>query len=392
MEKFSTRDGQPLRVTLVHDWLTGMRGGEKVLELLCTRFPDAPLWTLLHVPGTVSETISHRVIHTSPMQHLPWVRSKYRHYLPLFPLMAELTRVSDCDIVISSSHAVAKAMVKKGDAGRPLHICYIHTPMRYVWDRFDDYFGPRKVGNILSHYVFRPIAKMLQWYDLRTVDRVDKFIANSQFVADRVRRLYGREAEILAPPVDVQRFARVARSPEDWYLIVSALAPYKRVDEAICACAALGRKLKIIGSGPERKRLEALARDRGGEVEFLGFVGGEELASYYGRAKALLFPGIEDFGIVPVEAIATGCPVIALQKGGVLDSMTDTTAVFYASETVEGLVQAIRDFELRSFDERELRRRAAQFSRERFLAGLEEILAAVLQTTEHRQLVYATYN
>ena len=392
MNNFPIEGSEGFKVTLVHDWLTGMRGGEKVLELLCQRFPQAPLWTLLYVPGTVSDTISNRTIRTSPMQWFPWARSKYRNYLPLFPLIAELTRVSDADLVISSSHAVAKAMVNKSDFGRPLHICYIHTPMRYVWDRFDDYFGPSKVGALFSHAVFRPIAKMLQWYDLRTVDRVDKFIANSRFVAERVRRLYGREAEILPPPVDVQRFARIVRAPEDWYLMVTALAPYKRVDEAICACAALGRKLKIVGSGPERKRLEALARERGGEVEFFGFVGEEKLGDYYGRAKGLLFPGIEDFGIVPVEAIASGCPVIALKKGGILDSMTDRTAVLYSDESVEGLVQAIRDFELRSFDERELRRRAARFSPEKFLAGFEDILAEVLKETAPRVLAYGTYN
>ena len=174
--------------------------------------------------------------------------------------------------------------------------------------------------------------------------------------------------------------------------MVTALAPYKRVDEAICACAALGRKLKIVGSGPERKRLQVLARDRGGEVEFLGFVQDEELAEWYGRAKGLLFPGIEDFGIAPVEAIAAGCPVVALKQGGILDSMTDRTAVLYSEESVEGLVQAIRDFELRSFDERELRRRAAQFTPERFLAGFEEILAEVLPGMALRDLAFGTYN
>ncbi len=392
MGKLSAYESQPLKVTLVHDWLTGMRGGEKVLELLCRRFPQAPLWTLLYIPGTVSDTITGRMIHTSPMQRLPWVRSKYRQYLPLFPLMAELTRASDADLVISSSHAVAKAMVRKDEAGRPLHICYIHTPMRYVWDRFDDYFGPSRVGAFLSAAVFRPIAKMLQWYDLRTVNRVDKFVANSRFVAERVHRLYGREAEVLPPPVDVQRFARVTRLPEDWYLMVAALAPYKRVDEAICACAALGRKLKIAGSGPERKRLQALARERGGEVEFLGFVPDQELAEFYGRARGLLFPGIEDFGIVPVEAIAAGCPVIALKQGGILDSMTDRTAVLYSEESVEGLMQAVRDFELRSFDERELRRQAAKFAPEKFLAGFEEILAEVLSGTARQEMAFGTYS
>ncbi len=392
MGKFCIEGSEALKVTLVHDWLTGMRGGEKVLELLCTRFPDAPLWTLLHVPGTVSESISHRSIRTSPMQWLPLVRSKYRHYLPLFPLMAELTRVSDADLVISSSHAVAKAMVKKSRGRRPLHICYIHTPMRYVWDRFDDYFGPQKMGKIISGSIFWPIARMLQWYDVRTVDRVDKFIANSRFVAERVRRLYHREAEVLPPPVDVQRFARIARSPEDWYLMVTALAPYKRVDQAICACASLGSKLKIVGSGPERKRLERLAAERRADVEFLGFVSDEELANFYRRAKALLFPGIEDFGIVPVEAIAAGCPVIALKKGGVLDSMTAQTAVLYNSETVDGLVEAIREFELRSFDDSQLRRRAARFAPEKFLAGFEEIMAELLEETADRDLAYGTYN
>ncbi|MGC2110063.1 MAG: glycosyltransferase [Candidatus Korobacteraceae bacterium] len=392
MTNFGLNNGDGLKVTLAHDWLTGMRGGEKVLELLCQRFPDAPLRTLLYLRGTVSDTIARREIRTSPLQWFPLVRSKYRHYLPLFPIMAELMRISDGDVVISSSHAVAKAMVRRNGERRPIHICYIHTPMRYVWDRFDDYFGPNKVGTVLSHSVFRPVAKMLQWYDLRTVDRVDKFIANSRFVADRVRRLYGRDAEILPPPVDVARFSRVARSPEDWYLMVTALAPYKRVDEAIAACATWGRKLKIVGSGPERKRLESLAKGLGGEVEFLGFVSDDDLANYYGRAKALLFPGIEDFGIVPVEAIAAGCPVIALKKGGVLDSMTDRTAVLYSDESVDGLVQAIREFELRSFDERELRRRAARFAPDKFLAGFEEILAEVLQTKEQHHLAYGTYS
>ncbi len=392
MANFEQNNGDELKVTLAHDWLTGMRGGEKVLELLCQRFPEAPLWTLLHVPGTVSDTISKRQIRTSPLQWFPLANSKYRNYLPLFPVMAELMRIDDGDLVISSSHAVAKAMVRRNGERRPLHICYIHTPMRYMWDRFDDYFGPNKVGVVLSRSVFRPVAKMLQWYDLRTVDRVDKFIANSQFVADRVRRLYGREAEILPPPVDVSHFGKVVRSPEDWYLMVTALAPYKRADEAIFACAKMGRKLKIVGSGPERRRLESLAKGLGAEAEFLGFVNDDDLAKYYGRAKALLFPGIEDFGIVPVEAIAAGCPVIGLKKGGILDSMTDRTAVLYCDESVNGLVQAIREFELRSFDERELRRRAARFAPERFLAGFEEILAEVLHTKKQHSLAYGTYS
>jgi glycosyltransferase involved in cell wall biosynthesis len=361
-----------------------MRGGEKVLELLCKRFPEAPLWTLLYVPGTVSDFIANRTIKTSPLQHLPGVRSKYRYYLPLYPLMAELTKVQDADIVISTSHAVAKAMVR-GRNNRPIvHICYIHTPMRYVWDRFDDYFGPERVGTVASRLVFRPITRLLQMYDLQTVNRVDRFVANSHFVADRVKRLYGRDADILPPPVDVDRFAGSVRHPEDWYLMVTALAPYKRVDDAVRACAALGRKLKIIGSGPEQVNLQALARDLGGEVEFCGFVSDDQLVDYYSRARALLFPGVEDFGIVPVEAIAAGCPVVALLRGGVLDSMTDETAVLYTEQSVNGLVQAILDCERRSFDEVDLRRRASKFAPDRFLFEFERILLNTLEGSQER--------
>jgi len=373
-----------LRIALIHDWLVSMRGGEKVLELICSRFPNAPLSTLLYTPGSVSSTIANRQIKTSLLQSLPFSRRKYRQYLPLFPLFAELSRVEDCDVVISSSHAVAKGMVKKGRDSRPLHICYIHTPMRYIWDRFDDYFGPDKVGALASTCIFKPVATMLQAYDRRTVERVDVFIANSHFVADRVKRHYGRDAEILAPPVDVHRYMALSRSPEDWYLMVSALAPYKRVDQAITACARMGRELKIVGAGPEEKKLRALARDLRAKVEFLGFVDDARLGEYYRRARGLLFPGVEDFGIVPVEAIAAGCPVVAFAKGGVLDSMTPKTAELYPAETVEGLQEAIVRFESRTFAEDELRRRALTFAPERFLRGFDEILAGAIYSWRDR--------
>ena len=334
-----------LNVALIHDWLVSMRGGEKVLDLLCSRFPHAPLYTLLHIPGTVSSTIESRPIKTSLLQALPLSRTKYRQYLPFFPLFAELAKVQGYDVVISSSHAVAKGMVKKSKGSRPLHICYIHTPMRYIWDRFDDYFGPAKVGRLASRWVFKPVATVLQAYDRRTVDRVDVFIANSSFVADRVKRHYGREAEIIAPPVDVHRYFRARRSPENWYLVVSALAPYKRVDQAIAACAAMGRELKIIGSGPEEKKLRTLARELNAKVEFLGFVGDSRLGEYYSKARGLLFPGVEDFGIVPVEAIAAACPVVAFAEGGILDSMTEDTAELYSTPTAVGLREAMTRFE-----------------------------------------------
>lgn len=371
-------DLRSLRIALIHDWLVSMRGGEKVLDLLCSRFPNAPLSTLLYIPGSVSHAIANRPIKTSLLQSLPLARTKYRQYLPLFPLFAELSKVGDCDLVISSSHAVAKGMVRKRRDSRPLHICYIHTPMRYIWDRFDDYFGPENVGALASNCIFKPVARMLRAYDRKTVDRVDVFIANSHFVADRVKRHYGRDAEILAPPVDVHRYLALSRAPENWYLMVSALAPYKRVDQAITACARLGRELRIIGAGPEEKRLRALAHDLHAHVQLLGFVNDASLGEYYRKARGLLFPGVEDFGIVPVEAMAAGCPVVAFAKGGVLDSMTPKTAELYSTEAVEGLQEAIVRFEHRSFCDDDLRRRAAAFAPERFLRGFDEILARAI--------------
>jgi glycosyltransferase involved in cell wall biosynthesis len=354
-----------------------MRGGERVLEVLCGLFPRAPLFTLLHVPGSVSPIIENRTIIKSPLQRMPCASEKYRYYLPLFPAFAEVTKVRNCDLVISSSHAVAKAMVDRRGS-RPRHICYIHTPMRYVWDRFDDYFGPAKVGDLRSRFFFRPIAKVLQMYDRNTNPRVDVFVANSRFVAARVKKLYDRKAEVLPPPIDIERFGALARAPEDWYLVVSAFAPYKRVDHAIAACAALRRPLKIAGCGPEGRKLATLAKDSGANVEFLGFVSDDDLARYYSRARALLFPGIEDFGMVPVEAMAAGCPVIALAKGGILDSMTGSTGVLYVDETVEGLKQAIADFESRCFDSSDIRKRSTAFSKAAFVNGFKEILALAM--------------
>ena len=370
--------GQPTaaRVALVHDWLTGMRGGEKVLDVLCRMFPEAPVWTLLHNKGSVSANIESRPIHRSLLQWMPGAAKRYRSYLPFFPVFAELNRAGGADLVISTSHAVAKAMAHRGRR-KAFHICYIHTPMRYVWDLFDEYFGPARVGAWASRFVFAPVAAVLRRYDRATTDRVDLFIANSSYVAGRVLRLYGREALVLPPPVDVERYARVERTPGEGYLVVSALVPYKRVDHAIRACQRLGRKLTIVGKGPEAARLQALARELGADVRFTGFASDAELGRYYGEARALLFPGVEDFGIVPVEAISCGCPVIALAEGGILDSMTPETAVFFNEPTPEALERAMEAFEARAdaFPTGVLRSHAARFSEAAFIDRLEEILA-----------------
>ena len=382
----ATAPFENIRVALVHDWLTGMRGGEKVLEVLCRIFPGAPLWTLLHNKGSVCEAIENRPVHTSLLQHMPQAAKRYRSYLPLFPLFAETNKAHGADVVISTSHAVAKSMVRRravaGSRGqkRPLHICYIHTPMRYVWDLFDEYFGPARMGVFASRFLLTPIAALLRQYDRRTTNRVDLFVANSSYVAERVRRLYGREALVLPPPVDVERFQAASREPGDGYLVVSALVPYKRVDHAIRACASLGRKLTIVGRGPEEARLRLLAAELGGEVVFTGFASDAVLADYYRQARALLFPGVEDFGIVPVEAIACGCPVIALAEGGVLDSMTADTAVFFHEQTSAALERAMLAFEARAdeFSLAMLRARASLFSEGQFIARFTEIVSEAL--------------
>ncbi len=378
MNEAGMNDQPRLRAALVHDWLTGMRGGEKVLDALCRIFPDAPLWTLLHNRGSVCGRIEARPVHRSLLQWCPGAAKRYRSYLPLFPLFAEWNKAGrGADLVISTAHAVAKAMVRRGGKNPPFHICYIHTPMRYVWDLFDEYFGPARVGELASQWFFRPVAAALRRYDRATARRVDLFVANSTYVAERVLRLYGREALVLPPPVDVARYARVERNPGAGYLVVSALVPYKRVDHAIRAACRLGRKLTVVGKGPELARLQALARELGAEVEFTGFASDEQLGRYYGEARALLFPGVEDFGIVPVEAISCGCPVIALAEGGILDSMNDRTAVFYNDPTPEALDAAMVRVEAEAgrCEPEALRAHAGQFSEEAFLDRFRTILA-----------------
>ena len=366
------------RVALVHDWLTGMRGGEKVLELLCERFPEAPIWTLLYNSGAISKTIAAHIIHPSLLQRMPKAAGKYRNYLPFFPLFAELNKADASEVVISTSHAVAKSMVRRRKQGA-YHICYIHTPMRYAWDLFEDYFGPERVGWLASRLFFRPIIEGLRLYDIKTLKRVDLFIANSTYVAERVRKFYHRDAQVIPPPVDTERFHKSLREPQDWYLVVSALVPYKRVDRAILACGQLGLPLKIVGQGPELVRLQALAQSCHAHVEFLGAVSDHDLSDFYRQGKALLFPGVEDFGIVPVEAIASGCPVIALAEGGILDSMTEKTAILYGSSSVEGLCSAIKQFEATAhlFQESDLRERADFFSNANFQKRFEAVLTQV---------------
>jgi glycosyltransferase involved in cell wall biosynthesis len=362
-----------VRVALVHDWLTGMRGGERCLEVFCELLPQADLFTLLHVPKSVSPIIEQRRIVTSFIQRLPSAPTRYRHYLPLFPAAMARFDFSAYDLVVSLSHCAAKAARARTDAR---HVCYCFTPMRYVWDLYDDYVG----AGPLTRIVLPPLAAVLRRWDRRTSRRVDRFVAISRFVADRIERCYGRTAEVIYPPVDVSRF-ELSPDGDDFYLVVSALVPYKRVDLAVQAVTRLGRRLLIVGTGPEERRLRAMA---GRGVEFLGWRSDEEVAGLYARCRALLFPGVEDFGITPLEAMAAGRPVIALAAGGALETIvplggdeTPPTGLLFGEQTTEALTTAMRAFErdAERFDGKALRTHAERFDRPLFKRRVADYLA-----------------
>ena len=361
------------RVALVHDWLTGMRGGEKVLEVIASLFPKAPIYTLFHFPGSVSQALESHPIHTSFLQKAPGIRRRYRSYLPLFPAAIEELDLTGYDLVVSTSHCVAKGVIPSPDA---FHLCYCHTPMRYAWDQEHTYF-PRRHG---------PVARMrslaltaLRSWDVASAARVNQFVANSSFVARRIRTYYGRDAEVLHPPVDVEYYTPGSTRDEGYCLMVSALAPYKRVDLAIAACDRLGIELRIVGDGPERERLEELA---GPKTRFLGNVEPKRLRELYRGASFFLQPGVEDFGIACVEALACGTPVVAVGKGGVLDIVEDGRHGFLypdwggPSDVAEAIDKALG----MAFNVRDLRRRAESFAAESFTARLRALLSSRLSS------------
>jgi glycosyltransferase involved in cell wall biosynthesis len=365
------------RVALVHDWLTGMRGGEKVLEAIVELCPGADIFTLLHVPGSVSPALAARRPRPSFVQHLPRAPRWYRHYLPLFPAAVESFDLDGYDLVISSSHCAVKSVVVPG---RARHLCYCHSPMRYAWDQFPAYFGPERLGALgsrLARAALRPLAR----WDAATSGRPDRYVANSQYVARRVRRYYNRAASVVAPPVDTVFYTPSPRAPEPYLLVVSALVPYKRIDVAVATARAAGLPLKIAGEGNDRARLEELA---GPGVEFLGRATDEEVRELYRGATAVLLPGEEDFGIVPVEAQACGRPVVALARGGALETVVDgVTGVLVdgtdpaAWAAAVGRVRAGLDAGT-AFQPERIRRHAEGFSRDRFLAAMAAEIDAVV--------------
>jgi glycosyltransferase involved in cell wall biosynthesis len=363
-----------VRVALVHDWLTGMRGGERVLEVLCELYPNADIFTLFHRAGSVSPSIEQHRIHTSWLQHLPFASRHYRRYLPLFPGAAERFDLNPYDLVISSSHCVAKSVIR-GESAR--HLCYCHSPMRYAWDQFEAYFGADRVGAVASRFLYRPILSRLAAWDARTATRADRFVANSRHVAGRIARYYNRNADVVYPPVDTAFYSPAAVAPESHFLIVSALVPYKRIDLAIEACRRAGARLRIVGDGPDRERLERVAGD---DVTLLGSLSDEAIREEYRRALAFILPGEEDFGIAPVEAQACGRPVIALGRGGALETVVDgETGVLFGELTTESLAAALERVAALRFDTGRIRAHAEQFSRDRHVARMRETIDDTIQ-------------
>ena len=362
----------PVRVALVHDWLTGMRGGERVLGALCALFPDADLYTLVHARGRVSPEIERRRPRVSALGRLPRAERIYRHLLPLFPFAVEQYDLDGYDLVISSSHCVVKSVVRPG---RARHLCYCHSPMRYAWDQFAAYFGADRIGPT-GHRLMRPAMAALARWDAATAGRVDRFLANSQYVAGRIARYYNREADVVYPPVDTEFFTPDGGPAGLSFLVVSALVPYKRIELAIEACQAISAPLTIVGEGPELPRLRALA---GPGTEFVGRADDDRLRELYRRAAALVLPGEEDFGMAPVEAQACGRPVVALGRGGALESVQGgITGVLVPEPTVDAFAEGLRASRRLTADADAIRRQALRFSRERFATGIRRAVAAVL--------------
>jgi glycosyltransferase involved in cell wall biosynthesis len=361
------------KIALVHDWLTGMRGGERALEVLCERYPDAELFTLVHLPGSVSPVIERRRIHTSFIQRLPRVARYYRHYLPLFPRAVEQFRLDRFDLVVSVSHCCVKSVITPRTAR---HLCYCLTPMRYAWDQFDAYFGPDRVGWIGSR-VMRPIMRRMARWDRDTAGRPDRYVAISHYVAGRINRYYNRPASVVYPPVNARFFRPDGSAAEGFALVVSALVPYKRLEVAIEACRQARVPLKIVGSGPERASLERLA---GAGAEFLGRITDEDVRALYCRASVVLLPGEEDFGIVPLEAQACGRPVVALARGGATETVIDgVTGTLVDNASPEAFAGAIADVVRRRFDEDVIRAHAERFGRERFGDEMDALVHETLR-------------
>lgn len=360
MHKFPSNFSN-LRVALSHDWLTGMRGGERVLEILCEAFPNAPLYTLIHNQSAISGSINSHNITTSWLQNIPGIFKYYRYCLPLFPSIVEGMRMPEADLLISTSHCVAKGLqIKPGSR----HLCYCFTPMRYAWTFYEEYFG----HNVLKAIVAKPILAALRKWDRNSSSKVDRFVAISHHVRKRIADFYERDADVVYPPVDTEKWTPGGQRGGKFDLIVSALVPYKRIDLTVKVYNQLGFPLKVVGVGTELGRLRSSAS---GNIEFLEWQSDEKLLELYRNCRLLVFPGEEDFGIVPLEAQACGTPVVAFSRGGLLETVQDgSTGVFFKEQNVESLCNAVRQAASMNWNPKAIRANAEKFDTQNFINGL----------------------
>lgn len=358
------------KVVILHDWLTGFRGGERVLEAFCELFPEAPIYTLIHKRQSTSDLIESKKICTSYLNNIPGIDKHYRKLLPLFPDAVEKMQIREqADYVLSSSHCVIKGLKKPENAK---HISYIHSPMRYLYDQYDVYFG--KHAPLYQQVGAKLFRKYLTSWDIKSNENVDLMVANSNFVRERITKYYGRESLVIHPFVDLDDFRsiqKIKNEKEDFYIMVTAFAPNKRVDLAINAFNKLGKKLKIIGSGQQESWLKSIA---GNKIEFLGNVSRQEVVKNFSAAKALIFPGVEDFGITPLESLASGTPVIAFKAGGVLETLNENVAQFFNESSEEAIINAVLEFESKNFLKENLLSRAEEFSKELFKEKIYNLL------------------
>ena len=358
-----------MKVAIVHYWLVNMRGGEKVLEAFLEMFPDADIYTHVYNPKKISDKINNHRIITSKINKLPFAKKLYQLYLPLIPSALMELNMQSYDMVISSESGPAKGVVPNPDA---FHLCYCHSPMRYLWDMYHDYF---KMTNPIVRFFMKRLIPGLRLWDQMSANMVDHFIANSSYVAKRIKRYYNRDSTVIFPPVDVEKFLSIERKKGDFYLFLGQLTGYKRADLAIEACIALGKKLIIAGSGSNLSKYKKYIKC--GQIVHCKYFDEEEMKFLYSTAKALLFPGIEDFGIVPVEAQAAGCPVIAYRGGGAIDTVIENeTGLFFDQQTPESLAQKIEFFEKNEgiFEDRgKFTAHVSKFSKKTFFYGINSV-------------------
>ena len=345
-----------MRVAITADWLNSFGGAERVLLELHEMFPDAPIFTTVHDPTGLPASMQNWDVRTSFLQKVPFAKKRHQSFLPLMPMAFEQFDLSEYDLVLTTSSACAKGVITRPGT---LNICYCYTPSRYLWDLYHEYTRNHPARGLIV-----PLLHWLRIWDRLSADRVDHFVAISHEVAARIERHYGREPEVIYPPVDVDRIVPNRRPPEDFYLVVSRLVAYKRIDLAIHAANRLKRRLIVVGDGTERRSLESIA---GPTVQFLGLRSDAEIADLYARCRALLFPGFEDFGITPVEAQAAGRPVVAYGRGGATETVIDgVTGVLFAEQTPDSMAEAILQFERLSLDPSIARRNAERFERSEF--------------------------